>query len=89
MAARAGAQRGVARADADHADGGRAHGAGVGVIPDEMAAGDASLLRLRDCTPVPQKKLWLAMPGHEARSVRGPAFMQHMAQHLLQYAPAP
>lgn len=62
-----------------------ASGVGIGVIPDELAAGDASLCRLGTCTAVPRKALWLVMNRRAAQTARVRAFAQHMAQTLQDF----
>jgi DNA-binding transcriptional LysR family regulator len=57
-------------------------GIGIGVIPDELVTGDASLRRLCDCTAVPQKSLWLVMNQRTAKVARVRLFAQHVTAHL-------
>ena len=57
-------------------------GLGVGVVPDELCAGDSSLRRLGDCTGVPKKTLWLVMNKRRSGQAAVREFAQHMTQEL-------
>lgn len=57
-------------------------GLGVGVVPDELCAGDSSLRRLGDCTAVPKKTLWLVMNKRRSAQAALREFAQHLTQDL-------
>ena len=57
-------------------------GIGVGVIPDEMIAGDPTLRRVCDCDAATQKTLWLVMSQRTARVARVRLFADHITQYL-------
>lgn len=57
-------------------------GIGVGVIPDELAAGDQTLRRLGDCDGVRTKTLWLVMNKRTAKLARVRQFAQHFTDQL-------
>lgn len=57
-------------------------GLGVGVVPDELCAGDSNLRRLGDCTAVPKKTLWLVMNKRRSAQAALREFAQHLTQDL-------
>lgn len=57
-------------------------GLGVGVLPDELCAGDSSLRRLGACSAVPKKTLWLVMNKRRSAQAAVREFAQHMTQDL-------
>lgn len=64
-------------------------GIGIGIIPDELAAGDPTLRRLGDCEGVPRKTLWLVMNQRTSRIARVRQFAQHITEQLRSAVTAP
>jgi DNA-binding transcriptional LysR family regulator len=57
-------------------------GIGLGVIPDELAAGDSSLRRVGDCSGLTRRTLWLVMNRQTAKATRVRKFAQHVSELL-------
>ena len=62
-------------------------GIGIGIIPDEFAAGDRTLRRIGDCDGVPRKTLWLVMNQRTSKIARVRQFAQHITQQLRSSVP--